>query len=184
MSDMQIEVGIFSPANFNSIQTCCPKSGHPADNTLVTALGSSMRGDDGVGIVVLDRLTKYGNFPDSIYFHYDSSPLHLMDAFLSQKFRKVIIVDSAYLDQNPGEWQRFILNDNIVLNFDRNTNISMHGLGLAGVLELCNALNIGLPEIVIYGVQPKEVNFSNELSDIVQNAVPAICNSILKDLRN
>lgn len=184
MSDMQIEVGFSSPAIINSSQTCCPKSGSPADDTLVTALGSSMRGDDGVGIVVLERLAKYGNLPDNIYFQYDGSPVHLMDAFLSQRFRKVMIVDSAYLNQNPGEWQRFTLNENIILNLDRNTNISMHGLGLAGVLELCNALKIELPEIVIYGVQPKEVNFSNELSDIVQNAVPAICSSILKDLRN
>jgi len=183
LSDLSPKVGLAPPEMNKISQMYRPNSGLPVDQILVAALGCSMRGDDGVGIAVLERLTKCGCLSENIYFQTDGSPINLMNAFLSHKFGTVIIIDSANIHQTPGDWQRFTLNEKKLVTLDENTKISIHNFGLAEVLELCNVLNIELPEIVIYGVQPKEVDFSNNLSDVVQNAVSAIYSSILEDLR-
>lgn len=183
MSNLQPEVGLSIPGYNKISQTCCPDSVISNENKLVVALGCTMRGDDGVGIAVLERLAKCGCLPENVYFQNDGSPVHLMDAFLTHKFGTVIIVDSAYINQAPGDWQRFTLDEKILVSLDRYSKISINKLGLAEVLEICTALKMELPKIVIYGVQPKEVDFSYNLSDVVQNAVSPIYRSILEDLR-
>jgi hydrogenase maturation protease len=153
-----------------------------ASDTLIITLGNPLCGDDGVGVTVLETLEKSERLPKNVALQFDGSPDNLLDALLTQNYRSVIIVDSAFVQRSPGEWVRFTLQDTILKSGNPNRNISMHNTGLAEVLALSTVLKLELPDIVIYGVQPMEVKWFYGLSDAVKMAVPGISTSILEEL--
>lgn len=163
-------------------QSSCVYPDEPKNCILVMAFGNSLRGDDGVGKAVLERLAKCGRLTEDIYIQCNASPINLLEAVLSHRFRRVILVDAAYMQEAPGVWQRISLQGKVLFSPTRRSAISMHDFGLAEVMELTAALNRQLPEIILYAVQPQEVKLSDVLSDAVQEAVPTICCSILEDL--
>jgi hydrogenase maturation protease len=59
---------------------------------------------------------------------------------------------------------------------------TLHNASLAEVLALAEVLNITLPEIIIYGVQPGEIEWSLSLSEPVCRIIPDVCTAILNDL--
>ena len=151
-------------------------------DTLIIALGNPLCGDDGLGVAVLKTLEKSECLPKNVALQFDGSLGNLLDVILTHNYRTVIIVDSAFVQRSPGEWVRFTLQEVILKSGNPNINISMHNTGLAEVLALSTALNVELPEIVVYGVQPMEVKWFYGLSNAVKMAVPGICTSILEEL--
>lgn len=150
---------------------------------LITAFGNSMRADDAVAGIVLERLAVSGELPDNIELKWHSSPINLVSAIISKKYKKVVIVDAIFFNHRPGDWIRFNLNVKTAQPVYQNTCHSIHSLGLVEVLQLCSALNLELPEMVIYGVQPEEVKFSRKLNDAVQKSIPEICIAIMDDIK-
>jgi hydrogenase maturation protease len=155
----------------------------PGEGKLIAAFGNSMRADDAAAGIVLERLAGSGELPDNIQLRWHASPINLLSAFISKKYKKVIIVDAIFFNHKPGDWIRLNLNTKTAPIVYQNTYLSIHSMDLIEVLELCLTLNIELPDIVLYGVQPKEVNFSRKLSDAVQNSIPDICIAILEDIK-
>ena len=182
MSDPQLELKPSKPGILAFNQQCCCEPDTAADGILIAALGNSLRGEDGVGIAVVERLSTFGILPQNIHFQSTGSPSDLLEAMFNQRYRKVIVVDAAYMNQEPGEWQRLVLGENTILDPELTAEISMHNLGLGGILELCSALNVKLPEIIIYGVQPDQIGISCGLSDTLQSALPEICSFITEDI--
>jgi len=183
LSDLQACTGspdtLSDPGDLGGCQNRTP----PRDGKLIAAFGNSLRADDGVGGNILDRLEMCGELPENIQLQWNASPANIVDAIISKKYEKVIIVDAVFFNTNPGDWKRFILNGKTAPTICQNTHRSIHSMDLVEILELCSALNIELPEISIYGVQPKEVNFSKKLSVSVQKSIPDVCIAILEDLR-
>jgi hydrogenase maturation protease len=84
------------------------------------------------------------------------------------------------MGKRPGEWARLRTED---LNLPRAAGgLSSHGPGLIEALELGSAIGLAVPEVVIYGIQPGDSDWSTELSHPVRTAVPAVCEAIVEDL--
>jgi hydrogenase maturation protease len=60
---------------------------------------------------------------------------------------------------------------------------SAHDIGLLEVLELARALDQSPPQVVIFGIQPKEISWGTELSPEVQAAIPKVTDLILKEIQ-
>jgi len=60
--------------------------------------------------------------------------------------------------------------------------LSLHQLGLGGVLTLAEALEVAPAELVIIGIQPGQVEVGAELSPEVEGAIPQIIKIILGEL--
>jgi hydrogenase maturation protease len=63
------------------------------------------------------------------------------------------------------------------------TTLSLHSAGLAEALALGAALNILPPTIIIYGVQPQNLDWTAQLSHEVQAAVAEVGQAILRELK-
>jgi hydrogenase maturation protease len=148
--------------------------------TLVLALGNSLRGDDGVGSVVLERLEETAVFSPNITLIDGGTP-GLETALTLQGYDKVIVIDAANIGAKPGTWQRFLLSD-VLLVQQANMNGTLHDAGLAEALALAEALGILPPEIILYTIQPESVGWEIGLSLAVQQAIPAICQHIQAEL--
>jgi hydrogenase maturation protease len=147
-------------------------------NTLVLALGSPLRGDDGAGLAVLNYLAEM-SLPGWITLRDGGTP-GFETVLLIQGYRRVIIVDAAQMGLLPGEWRCFE-PDTVELGA-ANLWGTLHNAGLAEVLSLASALGILPPKIIIYGIQPEDIGWEQRLSAAVRTAVLAVGAAILNEL--
>ena len=155
--------------------------GEQRQGTLVLSLGNPLRGDDGVGSAVLEALSASTCLPENVIL-LDGYRGGLLNALLCQEYGRVIVVDAALLGELPGSWKRFTLDDARLVQIDLSSCKTLHNASLAEVLALADALGITLPEVVIYGVQPEEIEWSISLSESVSKIIPDLCATILNDL--
>ncbi len=144
------------------------------------ALGSPLRGDDGVGKAVIECLQRR-ELPPGVTLLDGGTP-GLETILLFEGYTRVLIVDAAEMGQPPGEWRRFTTQDATLIANDLHARVTVHYAGLAEALALGEALGMLPGEIVIYGVQPQSIDWSQTLSAPVQAAIPAVCAAILAEL--
>ena len=148
--------------------------------TLVLALGTPLRGDDGVGSAVLSFLQETAVFPAHITLLDGGTP-GLETALMMQGYDKVIVLDAANLGEPPGTWRRFSLAE-ASLSQKAQMDGTLHDAGFAEAVALGAALDILPPEIIVYGVQPETIEWEMGLSTAVQAAIPQICEQLQAEL--
>jgi len=146
---------------------------------LVLGLGNPLRGDDGVGVRVVEELQRQ-TLPADVEVLDAGTPgvglIHLLEGRA-----RAVIVDAAEMGRPPGEVVRFRVSDVALIRSAER--FSLHGRGVADALALAAALGIPLPEIVVYGVQPMQVGWGAGLSDEVAAALPGLVQAIQKEMQ-
>jgi len=140
---------------------------------LVTGVGSILRGDDGIGVRVIDVLEKE-ELPENVSLHSgDVSGLDLLKVFPGHE--RVVIIDAANIKEKPGTVR--VLDLSGIKEADFKDQFSTHGMALLETLTL--AKNIGLDmEIKIVAVQPEDTSFSLEMSDLIKEKIPQIIKTV------
>ena len=144
---------------------------------LVIGVGNPLRGDDGAGAVVIQRLQNC--LPPSVTtLQLDSDGVSLMEAW--QGFEKVILVDAACSGAAPGAIHRF---DASQIELPRGLfHYSSHLFGIAEAVELARQLG-RLPErLVIYGIEGAVFVYGEGLSAAVAAAVEQVASTIAAEL--
>lgn len=149
---------------------------HP--KTLVIGLGNILQGDDGLGVRVAELLAQK-DLPANVAVESAGTPG--VDLVLQMEgYQRVILVDAVQMGQSPGTWRRFGLEE--VKLITGGDGFSLHETGVASALELAQALNLLPEEVIVYGVEPQSVIWSEELSPPVQAALPEVLEKILSEL--
>ena len=154
----------------------------PGVSTAILGLGNPFRGDDGAGCAVVDMLALTGELPENIHLFEDGT-CELFDAILRNKYERVILIDAAEVNHQPGEW--------ICLNADRLTwkpddkdnSCDGHWLSLVNILALGHAIDALPRELLIFAVQPMSLEWTGNLSEPVREAVSEISECILREIR-
>ncbi|MFN2183228.1 MAG: hydrogenase maturation protease [Anaerolineae bacterium] len=150
----------------------------PLQDTLILGLGNPMRGDDGIGVRVIEKLAVHA-LPQGVEAAEGGTKgLGLVN--LMEGWRRVILVDAANVGLAPGEFARFTRQEARLLGDDQR--LSVHNAGLREALLLAEVLELLPEEIVIYGVQPAKLDWHAQLSPEVEAAVPGLVRSILGEL--
>ncbi len=145
---------------------------------MILGLGSPLRGDDGVGCAVAQELAHH-RLPENVEVIDGGTPgVGLVN--LLEGRQRAIIVDAAEMGRAPGEVVRFLPED--VMLTGSNDRFSLHRTGVADALALARELDLALPQIVVFGVQPGEVGWREGLSAPVQGAVDRVVQAILQEL--
>ena len=144
---------------------------------LVLGLGNPLQRDDGVGIRVVEELERR-QLPDHVEVMDGGTPgVGLIN--LIEGRARVVIVDAAEMGRRPGEVVRFRIQD--VKLTGSPERFSLHHSGVADALALAEALGAPLPEIVVYGVQPAQVSWGEELGSETAAALPALVETIIQE---
>jgi hydrogenase maturation protease len=150
----------------------CPLS------TLIVGLGNPLRGDDGVGVRVAESLAGLA-LPDAVEVVDGGTPglelVNLMEGWL-----RVILVDAAHVGREAGQFVRFTLDQARLPGQDEH--LSIHAAGLRDALLLAQVLGVLPDEVIIFGVQPACLDWHEGLSPEVEAALPALVQSILKEV--
>jgi hydrogenase maturation protease len=147
-------------------------------NLLVLGIGNPSMGDDGVGNQVIELLAEK-DLPPDVKIEDAGLPGWGLPAWF-EGWSNVILVDAVHMGRSPGSWRRF-LPEELQVELE-NDVLSLHQPDLACGLALAQALDL-LPEnLVLYGVEPADVNPGDALSPAVRHCLPDVVASILNDI--
>jgi len=143
-------------------------------STLVLGMGNPILSDDGVGLLVADRLRE-SPLPDSVeVVQSEVGGLRLLE--LVRGFTRVIIIDAlrspAESGRHPGEVYRYEAKD-----FKGGHRYgSAHSIGLDTALEIGHKLGYDMPaEVTVFAIEAEDVEtFGEELSPPVAAAAERV----------
>jgi hydrogenase maturation protease len=101
--------------------------------------------------------------------------------------QRVILVDAADMGKSPGQFVRFTLDEARLGSGpdERDANsgqhLSVHAAGLGDALLLAEALDVLPDEVIIFGVQPANLEWDCALSPPVEEALPGLIAAVLAE---
>jgi hydrogenase maturation protease len=146
-------------------------------NTLIIGLGSDLRGDDSVGLIIARRL--HGLVQPGIkVIEYLGDGLSLITAW--QDADVVIVVDAVKSGAAPGTIHRFdALSAPLQTQLSTTTS---HAFGLGEAIELAHQLDQLPQSLVIYGIEGKSFDLGTELSAEVEQAAEEVVTRLLQEI--
>lgn len=145
--------------------------------TVVIGIGNRLRGDDGAGVAVAERLRE--RVPSGVDVAACSEePSRLMDAW--EGADSVVLVDTVSSGAPPGTLHRFDAGDEAVPA--RTFRSSTHAIGIAETIELARALGRLPRRVRVYGVEAGDFTTGASLTPAVDAAVDSLVGAVLHDL--
>lgn len=135
--------------------------------TVVIGLGNTLRGDDGVGVIVARHLAQK-DLPAGI--EVIEGAMAGLDLLWSlQENQRLILVDAARMGAEPGEVR--VLSGQELGAVSGVRFSSTHGFGVSEVLTLARSLGIEA-EVTVVGIEPYDTNLREGLSESVARRLP------------
>jgi hydrogenase maturation protease len=145
--------------------------------TVVIGIGNALRGDDGAGVAVAERLR--GLVPAGVeVVACNEEPSRLMDTW--EGAETAVLVDTVSSGAAPGTLHRFDAGEAAVPA--RTFRSSTHAIGIAETIELARALGRLPRHVRVYGVEAGGFATGTGLTPAVETAVGAAVEAILGDL--
>ena len=143
---------------------------------VVIGVGNLLLKDEGIGIHTVQALQELDLPPDVKLIDGGTSPDIIA---YTRAGDKLIIVDAAKAGGEPGTIYRFKPED---LAEEKASLASAHELGVVHNLKLISLSGNEPGEIVIIGIEPKEIEWGTELSPELRQKVPQIVKVVLKEM--
>lgn len=148
-------------------------------NIAVFGIGNILLGDDGVGVHAVKKLMNDYEFPEFVeLIDGGTKGLDLLPLFENRD--KVLIIDAANFKKEPGTID---MVDGDALPAFLSSKLSVHQIGLPDMLFAARLMEITPPEMCLIGIQPKSMETSTELSDIVSKNVGTLLGKVLQKLK-
>jgi hydrogenase maturation protease len=148
------------------------------NSTLVLGMGNPILSDDGVGLIVAQRLRGLPMPGEVDILESEVAGLRLLE--LVRGYSRVIVVDALTSGREPGEVVRYEAKE----FHGGHRYSSAHSIGLDTVLELGRRLGYPMPdEVVVYAIEAVDVEtFGEELSPPVAAAADRVVALIRDEL--
>ena len=131
--------------------------------TVILGLGNTLRGDDGFGPALIERLK--GN-TQALCFDAGTAPENYAGKIAKENPDTVLIVDAAHLDLAPGSF-RLLEGKDILKN-----GFTTHDMSPGMFMEHLSTQTKS--KIYMLGVQPQNISLGSEMSDAVKKALDNI----------
>ncbi len=148
-------------------------------NIALFGIGNILLSDDGVGVHVVHTLQNEYDFPESVdLIDGGTKGLDLLPLFENRD--KVMIIDAANFKKEPGTIDT-VEGDKIPAFL--SSKLSVHQIGLPDMLFAAKLMEIMPPEICLIGIQPKSMETTTEMTDIVADKMGALINVVIEKLK-
>lgn len=152
---------------------------HPAEVTIL-GVGNVILRDEGFGVRTAEYLDAHYDFPENVQV-VDGGTLGIELTQYVTGTKKLLVIDSINGGQKPGTRFHF-RNDAIMEHFQ--DKLSAHEVGIQDVLALLTVTGRKIPEVVVLGAQPYDLEAGVELSPEMKKLLPLIAQEavdVLKD---
>jgi hydrogenase maturation protease len=136
-------------------------------------------GDDAIGILAVERLREFP-LPETVdVVDGGTDGIGLIPVI--EQYRRVILVDAVPMGLPTGSIRRFTWQDIRLVGHEHT--LSLHQSDLKDALLLAETLGCLPPEIILYGVQPLNMDWDQPISEAVERALPVVVDSIINEVR-
>ncbi|MBN2589317.1 MAG: HyaD/HybD family hydrogenase maturation endopeptidase [Sedimentisphaerales bacterium] len=147
--------------------------------TIVLGLGNPLMSDEGIGIFLINRLTELSEqFPEVDFFDAGTGGITLLHLFEGRD--RAIIIDCAYMDEEPGRIRRFTPDQ--VKSVKQLAHQSLHEQDIMKIIEMAKLMEQCPKEVILFGIQPKSLELgegiSSELEQNIDDYIKVICNEL------
>jgi hydrogenase maturation protease len=148
--------------------------------TMIIGVGNLLLSDEGVGIHVAQRLLREFNLPEEILV-LDGGTLGLDLLYYLEGIENLLIIDAVLMNQEPGSLMR--MADEEVPSY-LSFKMSPHHIGIPDMLFAAKLKGIFPANVVLWGVQPGQVDLGLDLSDPVSSQVDTLIDHIIDELKH
>ena len=147
----------------------------------VIGIGNPLRKDDGIGIVLLKKLIQNKKtLPKNIEF-IDGGTGGMNILHILPKYDTVVFIDAVQLNAAPGSYSFFSADE---IKEDKKTDLfSTHADQLPQVIKLSRQLKELPKQLYIFGIQPKDISFGADLSNILQNNIETLFVKLTNEIK-
>ena len=145
---------------------------------LVLGVGNILLSDEGVGVRVVEAL-QWMKLPDGVeVLDGGTASMALLDSLSNRD--EVIVIDAVKGNHDPGTIYRFTPAD---MNAQKEIVTSLHQIDLLDALSQVELLGHAPHDVVLYGIEPKELGLGLELTPEVKAALPRVIELVLSELK-
>ncbi len=145
------------------------------DKTLIIGMGNLLCRDEGIGVHVIERM-KAMELPGHVeLLDIGTSTMDLISYL--EGVRKLVVIDAMEAGGIPGTIYKCRPEDLVPAE---GGPISLHEIGLLETLDMAKKKGLEI-DTVIFGVEPKVLDWGTDLSDEVKSKIPAIIEAVLKE---
>lgn len=146
----------------------------------VIGIGNPLRCDDGIGIVLLNKLIEQKkSFPKKIEF-IDGGTGGMNLLHVISRYDIVFIIDAMQLNAEPGYHR--IFNTDEIRAIKKKDSVSTHADQLPQVIEISRQLKKLPKQLFIFGVQPKKISYKIGLSKELQSKVDILLTYLINEI--
>lgn len=152
----------------------------PHISVLVLGVGNLIMGDDGVGVLVAQRLQQEYRFADNVEI-IDGGTLGLDLLPKLENITNLIMIDAVETGQKAGSCVRLCGQE---LPIALETKVSPHQMGLKDLLAVSELMGHSPKEMVLIGVQPGSIEMEVGLTKEVEAQLETLLSNVLIELAN
>jgi hydrogenase maturation protease len=146
-------------------------------NFLIIGLGNLIMSDDGLGIHAIRELQKENWQKDILLLEVGTSTLYYLEEI--SRAENLIVIDAIQGGEKAGSIYRLTEED---LMSSRNILRDFHGCSLLNVIELSREITRLPKNLIIYGIEPENLNLGEKLSQKVQNSFQRLIEILIKEI--
>jgi hydrogenase maturation protease len=150
---------------------------HRKRPVLVVGVGNLIMRDDGFGVHLV-RLLAEENLPGDVEL-FDGGTLGPEMLPWLEGREKIIFIDAVDAGMEPATLFRFAPHD---IRYQMEEKTSIHQIGLIDTLSMAELMGTAPDEVVIIGVQPKVVDWGEDLSPELEKVLPKVMNLVKKEI--
>lgn len=143
---------------------------------VVIGVGNLLQKDEGIGIHTVKALEEM-EMPDNVTIIDGGTSPDILAC--TRGGDKLIIIDAARAGGEPGAIYRFQPDDIVA---ESGETLSVHELGVPQNLRLMLLSGDEPSEVVIIGIEPKEIDWGIELSPELEMKIPEIISVVIKEM--
>ncbi|MEF3255470.1 MAG: HyaD/HybD family hydrogenase maturation endopeptidase [Deferribacterales bacterium] len=148
--------------------------------TVVLGLGNLLMNDDGAGIIVVNNIKNLFNDSEHLKI-IDGGTLGLDLLHYIEWADKLIIVDAVDVGLEPGTVVRIEGED---INTVFESKLSPHQMGLKDILLTAELIDCKPKDIVLFGIQTKDINMDMTLSKEVSDNISRLEKYVIEEIEN
>ena len=143
---------------------------------VIIGIGNLILRDEGVGVHAVRELEGRELPPGIEVIDGGTATMELLPVF--QEAERIIVIDALKGEGKPGTIYRLTPDD---LMGETERPLSLHQVGLLEVLGMARQLG-GEPDVVIIGIEPKEISWGMELTPEVEAKLPRVIEAVFEEL--
>lgn len=145
----------------------------------IMGVGNYSMFDDSVGIKIIEYITDKNLDKGFIPIDLSGNALNLL-SYLNEETEKIVIIDTAKMNLEPGE-HSFFKPENVISEKEL-AGFSTHEGDLIKVIELGKRTGHRIPELIFMGIEPAEIKNEFGLSDVLKSKISYYAESAIKKI--